>query len=176
MTTWNIDSAHTETAFSVKHMGLSNVRGNFETTSGTVTTDDEGNITAVDATIDVSSIETRNDDRDNHLKSGDFFDAENYPNIHFVSTAVSKKNDGEYTLSGNLTIKETTKPVSFNAEVSEAIDDPYGLKRRAASLSFAINRRDYGLNWSQSIANGSLVVGNTVKINIDAEFTYQPSK
>lgn len=174
MANWTIDSAHTETAFAVKHMGLSNVRGNFNTTTGTVTTDDSGKLTSIDAKVDVASIDTRNADRDNHLKSADFFDAENYPEIHFISTSITSKGEGEYAIEGSLTIKGITKPISFDAEVGEAINDPYGLKRSGASLSFAIDRRDFNLTWSQSLANGSLVVGNKVKISVDAEITQNP--
>ncbi|MDD9150047.1 MULTISPECIES: YceI family protein [unclassified Sporolactobacillus] len=175
MTNWTIDSAHTETSFSVKHMGLSNVRGNFQTTSGTVTTDDNGTITAIDAKIDAASIETRNEDRDNHLKSADFFDVEKFPEIHFVSTSVTKKDDEEYTVEGNLTIKDVTKPISFDAEVGAPVDDPYGLKRSGASLAFSFDRRDFKLTWSQALANGSLVVGNKIKVNVDVEITQNPA-
>jgi polyisoprenoid-binding protein YceI len=171
MAKWTIDSAHTETAFSVKHMGLSNVKGNFKTTSGIVTTDDSGKITAVEVTIDVASIDTRIKDRDDHLKSADFFNAEKFPEIKFVSTKVSASDDEDYEIEGTLTIKETSKPVTFEAEIGAPIDDPYGLKRGGASLSFAIDRRDFGLVWSQSLANGNLVVGNKIKINVEAEFT-----
>lgn len=174
MTNWTIDQAHTETSFAVKHMGLSNVRGNFETTTGTVTTDENGKITAIDAKIDVSSIDTRNADRDNHLKSADFFDAATFPQIHFVSTSITEKDEDEYEITGDLTIKDTTRPITFNAEVGTPVDDPFGLRRSGASLSFSIDRRDFGLNWSQSIANGSLVVGNKVKISVDAEITHKP--
>ncbi|WP_100486078.1 YceI family protein [Sporolactobacillus pectinivorans] len=175
MANWTIDTAHTETAFSVKHMGLSNVRGNFQTTKGTVTTDDSGKITAIDAIIEIGSITTRNADRDNHLKSADFFDAEEFPEIHFVSTSITNKDAEEYTIKGDLTIKGVTKSISFDAEIGEPINDPYGLKRSGASLSFSIDRRDYGLTWSQALANGNLVVGNKIKINVDAEITQNPA-
>jgi polyisoprenoid-binding protein YceI len=174
MANWTIDTAHTETSFSVKHMGLSNVRGNFDTTSGTVTTDEQGKITGIDATIDVGSIDTRNEDRDNHLKSADFFEVEKYPSIHFVATSI-KGDDEDYTITGDLTIKDVTKSITFTAEIGEPVDDPYGLKRSGASLSFSIDRREFNLNWSQSIANGSLVVGNKVKVNVDAEITQNPN-
>ncbi|MCO7176390.1 YceI family protein [Sporolactobacillus kofuensis] len=173
MTEWTIDSAHSETAFSVKHMGLSNVKGNFKTTAGTVTTDENGKVTGVNVTIDVASIDTRIKDRDDHLKSADFFDAEKFPEIKFVSTKVTASDDEDYEIEGNLTIKDTTKPITFEAEVGAPIDDPYGLKRSGASLSFAIDRRDFGLVWSQSLANGNLVVGNKIKINVEAEYTHQ---
>ncbi|MFT8871779.1 MAG: YceI family protein [Sporolactobacillus sp.] len=176
MTVWTIDTAHTETGFSVKHMGLSNVRGNFLTTTGTAATDEQGKLTAVSAEIDVASISTRNNDRDNHLKSADFFDAATYPKMAFTSTAVTAKGGDEYTIIGELTIKETTKTITFEAEVSAPVTDPYGLKRSGASLSFAIDRREYGLNWSQALANGSLVVGNKIKVNVEAEITAQPAK
>lgn len=175
MANWTIDTAHTETAFAVKHMGLSNVRGNFETTKGTVTTDESGKITAIDAIIEVGSITTRNGDRDNHLKSADFFDAEKFPEVHFVSTSVTSEDGEDYAIEGELTIKGITKPISFDAEVGAPIDDPYGLKRSGASLSFSIDRRDFGLTWSQALANGSLVVGNKIKITVDAEITQNPA-
>ncbi|RYL87548.1 YceI family protein [Sporolactobacillus sp. Y61] len=175
MSEWTIDTAHTETSFSVKHMGLSNVRGNFEVTTGTVTTDNSGKITAIDAKVDVASIDTRNADRDNHLKSADFFEAEKFPEIRFVSTSITSKDEDEYTITGDLSIKGITKSVTFDAEVGTPIDDPYGLKRSGAGLSFSIDRRDFGLTWSQALANGSLVVGNKIKINIDAEITQNPA-
>lgn len=171
MTNWAIDTAHTETAFAVRHMGLSNVKGNFQTTEGTIVLDENNNLASIDASIDAASIDTRNADRDNHLKSADFFDAEKFPKIHFVSTSVSKKGEGEYAVSGDLTVKNITKPISFTAEVGGIVDDPYGLKRSGASVEFSIDRRDFDLTWSQSLANGSLVVGNKVKISIEAEIT-----
>lgn len=174
MTEWTIDSGHTETSFSVKHMGLSNVRGNFETTTGTATTDDQGKLIAVSATIDTATIDTRNGDRDAHLKSADFFNVEKYPTITFTSTSVKTKDDDEYTIKGDLTIKDTTRPISFDAEIGAAVDDPYGLKRSGASLAFSFDRRDFGLTWSQALANGSLVVGNKIKVNVDVEITANP--
>ncbi|MFT8708116.1 MAG: YceI family protein [Sporolactobacillus sp.] len=171
MTNWTIDTAHTETSFSVKHMGLSNVRGNFETTTGSAVTDADGKLTEVSATIEVASIDTRNEDRDNHLKSADFFDADKFPTITFKSTSITAKDDEDYAITGDLTIKGSTRSITFDAEVAAPIDDPYGLKRSGASLAFSIDRRDFGLNWSQALANGSLVVGNKIKISVDAEIT-----
>jgi len=171
MTNWVLDTAHTETAFSVRHMGLANVKGNFQTTEGTVALDENNNLVSIDAAIDVASVDTRNADRDNHLRSADFFDAEKFPKIHFVSTSVSKSGEGEYTVKGDLTVKAVTKPISFTAELGGVIDDPYGLKRSGASVEFSIDRRDFDLTWSQALANGSLVVGNKVKISIEAEIT-----
>jgi polyisoprenoid-binding protein YceI len=167
--TWNLDSAHSHASFTVRHLVISNVRGEFGKTSGTVTLDDKDvTRSKVSATIDVSTIDTREPKRDAHLKSPDFFDVEKFPTITFESTKVEKAGDG-LKVTGNLTMKGVTKPVVLTVEgPTPEIKDPYGNTRRGISASASINRQDWGVSWGKVIEAGP-VVGDTVKIEIEAE-------
>jgi polyisoprenoid-binding protein YceI len=168
--TWNIDPAHTQSMFTARHMIISNVKGQFQKTTGTVVLD-EGDITksSVEATIDVNSIDTRVEQRDGHLKSPDFFDAAKYPTITFKSTKVEKAGAGKLKVTGNLTIKATTKPVVLEVEGPSApVKDPGGNLRRGLTATTTINRFDYGLEWNKLVEAGP-VVGKDIKIEIEAE-------
>jgi polyisoprenoid-binding protein YceI len=167
--TWNIDPAHTQSNFSIRHLVISNVRGEFRNTTGAVKLD-EANLGAssVEAVIDAKSIHTREDKRDAHLKSPDFFDVEKYPNITFKSSKVEKAGDG-YKVTGDLTMHGVTKSVVLDVSaLTPEIKDPWGNTRRGLSAKTTLNRRDYGLNWSKMIEAGP-VVGDEVKIEIEAE-------
>jgi polyisoprenoid-binding protein YceI len=175
--TWNIDTAHAQTGFSVKHLVISTVKGEFGKTTGTVTLDDK-DITksSVEATIDVSTINTRIPDRDGHLKSPDFFDVAKYPTITFKSTKVEKAGDG-LKVTGNLTVKGVTKPVTLDVVGPTAeIKGMRGEIRRGLTARTRINRQEFGLTWSKLVEAGP-VVGDEVSIEIDAELVKaQPSK
>ena len=176
-TTWNIDPAHTQSIFTVRHMVISSVKGQFERTAGTVTLDDK-DITrsSVDATIDAASINTRVENRDNDLRSATFFDVRKYPTITFKSTKVEKAGEGKLKVAGNLTMHGVTKPVVLEVEGPTApIKDPGGHLRRGLSASTTINRKDFGLQYNKMIEAGP-VVGDEVKIEIEAELVAATGK
>lgn len=167
---WNIDTAHTQSGFSVKHLVISSVKGDFGKTAGIVNLDDaDVTKSTVEATIDVSSINTRIADRDTHLKSPDFFDAAKFPTISFKSTKVEKAGDGKLKVTGDLTMKGVTKAVTLDVSGPTAeIKDPWGNTRRGLQARGKINRQDFGLTWSKVVEAGP-VVGDEVSIEIDAE-------
>ena len=171
--TWTVDPAHTDVAFSVRHMGLSTVRGRFEQVAGTVETGVDGAPTAVRIEIETASINTGTKDRDAHLRSGDFFDAEAHPSITFVSTRVTDRGGERFEVEGDLTMHGVTKPVVLDAEIGEAITDPWGLPRRAATASAKLNRKEWGLTWNQILEAGALLVAEEVKLSIDVQVTRQ---
>ena len=170
--TWNIDPAHTTAEFKVKHMMIANVKGHFTKVSG-VLTRDEGNPanSHVEATIEAGSIHTRDDQRDTHLKSADFFDVENFPALYFKSTSVSPVGDGELAVDGDLTIRGVTRKVRFAVEgPTPPAKDPWGNTRIAVSATTKINRKDFGLTWNAALETGGILVGEDVTITLEAEF------
>jgi polyisoprenoid-binding protein YceI len=169
--TWQIDPAHTNVQFTVRHLMISNVKGEFQETTGTITTD-PANLTAssIDATIDASSINTRVDMRDGHLKSPDFLDVAKYPNITFKSTKIEADGPGKWKVTGDLTLHGVTKPVVLAVEATGTpIKDPTGNTRAGASATTKIDRRDYGLTWNKALEAGGVVVGDEIAISIDLD-------
>lgn len=166
--TWNIDASHTSLEFAVKHMAISTVRGRLKATGGTVTTHDDGTLEAVEATLDASSIETGEAQRDGHLKSPDFLHTEAHPTITFKSTHIEKKGD-EYAVTGDLTIRGETKPVTLTVETVAPIKDPWGMLRTAASGTTKLSRKEWGLTWNQVLELGALLVGDEVKVSLDVQ-------
>ncbi|MGA3090259.1 MAG: YceI family protein [Terriglobales bacterium] len=167
---WNIDPAHSTAQFTVRHLGISNVTGSFTKVSGTVSVNDK-DITQsqVSASIDVNSIDTRVDMRDKDLKSPHFFDVEKYPTIEFHSKRITN-NGGKLQLIGDLTMHGTTHEVTLDLEgPTPEIDDPWGNSRRGISATTTINRKDFGLLYNNLLKSGEAAVGDTVKIQIDAE-------
>lgn len=172
VTTWNIDPAHSVAEFKVKHMMISNVKGAFPKVSG-VLTFDEGDVSksSVEATIDVASIVTRDEQRDGHLKSPDFFDVEKYPTMTFKSTKVTATGAGEGTVEGDLTIRDVTKKVVFAVEGPTAPGkDPWGNTRIGVSATTKISRKDFGLVWNAALETGGVLVGDEVTITLDVQF------
>ncbi|HKM99835.1 MAG TPA: YceI family protein [Candidatus Binataceae bacterium] len=169
--TWNIDPAHTSVEFSVRHMMISNVKGQFEKTSGTITSEGtDPSSVQVNAVIDASSIDTRVDKRDGHLKSPDFLDVAKYPTVTFKSTKVEAAGDGKWKLSGDLTLHGVTRPVTLDVEgPTPPIKDPFGKTRVGASATTKINRKDFGLTWNKALEAGGVLVGDEVSISIDVE-------
>ncbi|MCA9838807.1 MAG: YceI family protein [Trueperaceae bacterium] len=165
---WNIDASHSSVDFKVRHMGISSVKGSFDSFTGTVEMEGE-ELKGVKVTIDPSSISTKDAQRDGHLKSADFFDVENHPEIIFESSDVQKLSDDTYKVKGTLTMRGETKPVEFKAELGESIKDPWGMTRAAASVSGKLNRKDWGLNWNQVLEAGSLLVSEEVQFNFDVQ-------
>jgi polyisoprenoid-binding protein YceI len=170
-TSWNIDPAHTTAEFKVRHMMITNVKGQFSAVTGVVEIDpDEVANSRVEVSIDASSISTRDAQRDAHLKSPDFFDVEKFPTLSFVSTRVTRKDDGELAVEGNLTIHGVTRKVVFEVEgPSQPAKDPWGNVRIGWSASTKINRKDFGLNWNAALEAGGLLVGDQVTITLDAQ-------
>lgn len=166
---WNLDTAHTGIDFRVRHMGLATVRGSLQAKGGIVETDDAGKLVSIEATIDANSISTNEAQRDGHLKSADFLDAANHPEIKFVSTKIQSTGTNEYRIEGDLTIRGITKPVVLEAETAAPIKDPWGLTRTAASASGALNRKDWNLTWNQVLELGALLVGEEVRFTLDVE-------
>lgn len=171
MSTWKIDAAHSEVQFKVKHMVISTVTGHFKTFDAGLESDkDDFSDARIQFTIDTGSIDTGNEQRDNHLRSDDFFNAEKYPQMKFVSTSFTPNGDGEYTLKGNLTIRDVTKEVSLEVEYGGTITDPWGATRAGFEVSGKINRQEFGLKWSAVTEAGGLVVSDDVKLHINVEF------
>jgi polyisoprenoid-binding protein YceI len=169
--TWQIDPSHTAAQFSVKHLAISTVRGGFSNVKGTVVFDDKDvSKSSVDVTIDVSTVDTREPNRDKDLKSDKFFDAAQFPTMSFKSTKVEQASAGKLKITGNLTIRGVTKEVVLDVEGPTApVKDPWGNQRSAINATTKINRQDFGVKWNATMDNGGVVVGDEVSINIDAE-------
>ena len=165
---WNIDAVHSQATFSVKHMMISTVRGQFNVLSGKLEIDEAHPENSwVEAEVDVASINTRDPKRDGHLVSADFFDAAQYPKITFKSTKVEPTGKDEYRVTGDLTIHGVTKQETFHAEYSGQLKDLYGMQRSGFSVKGSINRKDFGLNWNVALESGGVLVGDKVNIEID---------
>jgi polyisoprenoid-binding protein YceI len=169
--TWKIDKAHSGAEFKVKHMMISNVKGHFSGIDGVLTLDqDDVTKSHVAATIDAASITTRDEQRDAHLKSADFFDVEKFPTLSFTSTEVNRANGG-LTVSGELTIHGVTRPVVFTVEgPTAAAKDPWGNTRIGLTATTKINRKDFGLSWNAVLETGGILVGDDVTITLDVQF------
>lgn len=173
--TWSIDAAHSQAAFSVKHLVISTVRGEFGKTTGTVTLDEaDPTRSRVEATIDATTINTRIPDRDAHLRSPDFFDVAKYPTITFRSTRVAKAKDG-LEVTGDLTLHGVTRPVTLQVSTSPEVKGMGGETRRAFAATARINRQDFGLKWSKAVEAGP-VVGDEVAIAIEVEAVKDQAK
>jgi polyisoprenoid-binding protein YceI len=173
-TKWSIDPTHSEIGFKVKHMMFSNVSGKFDAFDATAETEGDNFENAnirFSATID--SINTGNSDRDNHLKSGDFFDAAQYPKLEFASTAFKKTNDGNFELQGHLSLHGETKPVTLNVEYGGTGKDPWGNTKSGFTLSGAFNRKDFGLTWNAALEAGGVLVSEEVRLYADAQLVKQ---
>lgn len=166
---WNLDTMHTGIDFKVRHMGISSVRGSLKATGGTVETDAAGHPTKIEAVVDASSIATGEAQRDGHLRSPDFLHAEAHPEIKFVSSKIEHLGGEKYRINGDLTIRDLTKPVVLQAEVTSPIKDPYGNTRIAAEATGELNRKDWNLTWNQVLELGALLVGEEVKFNLEVE-------
>jgi polyisoprenoid-binding protein YceI len=169
-TKWGIDASHSEVQFKVKHLVISTVTGFFRKFSGTVESETEDFDGAkVNFTLDTASIDTNVSDRDAHLKSPDFFAADQYPNIEFKNGVLSKVDGSEYKLKGQLTIRSTTKPVELTVEYGGTANDPWGNTRAGFEINGKINRKDFGLNWGAVTEAGGVVVADDVKLHINVE-------
>jgi polyisoprenoid-binding protein YceI len=171
-TTWNIDPAHSAAEFKVKHMMISNVKGQFAKVTGTLTLDESDlSRSRVEALIESASLETRDAQRDAHLKSADFFHVEKFPSLSFQSTRISLVRDGELAIEGDLTIRDVTRKVVFSAEgPTPPAKDPWGNTRVGVSATTRISRKDFGLTWNAALESGGLLVGDEVTITLDVQF------
>ncbi len=173
-TLWKIDPTHSEVQFKVKHLVISTVTGSFGTFDGQIEAEGENFENAkASFTADIDSISTNNKDRDAHLKSDDFFSAEKYPQLKFESTRFEKTGDGEYKVTGNMTIRDITKEVTLDVVHGGTVGDPYGQTKSGFEINGAINRKDFGLTWSAVTEAGNVVVGDQVKLLLNVQFTQQ---
>jgi len=174
--TYAIDPAHSSVHFSVRHLMISKVRGTFDKLSGTIALPAAGNIPiSITVTVDSTSVNTREPQRDAHLRSADFLDVENHPALSFVSTSVTPKGGDDFVVTGQLEIHGTKREVTLNASVSGAGKDPWGNDRVAYEGSTKISRKDFGLTWNQALETGGVAVGDDVEITIDAEAIPAPA-
>jgi polyisoprenoid-binding protein YceI len=175
-TTYQIDPRHSSAGFGVTHLMISTVRGEFHGVTGNVVVDDTDiSKSTVNVTIDATSVDTREPDRDKHLKSEAFFDVGKYPTITFQSTKVERNADGTLKVTGDLTIRGVTKTAVLTATLPKApIKDPWGLQRTAVSASTRINRQDFGVAWNQKLDSGGVVVGDEVNVTLDVEMIIPP--
>jgi polyisoprenoid-binding protein YceI len=172
--TWAIDPVHSEVGFTIRHFGVSKVRGRFDKFEGTIVTAEDPSASSVNASIDVTSINTNQEQRDAHIRSGDFFDAENHPTITFVSTGI-KQDGGEYVLEGDLTIRGNTKPVRLALELNGIGPDPYGGTRVGFSATGEINRHDFGVSFNGPIPGvpGGVILSDKVTLSLEIEGALQ---
>jgi polyisoprenoid-binding protein YceI len=170
-TTWSLDQAHSTVEFTVRHMVVATFSGKFTSFDAEIQFDEVRPETAsVSATVDVASIETGNEQRNGHLRSDDFFNAEQYPQMTFTSTRIVR-DGGEFKIHGDLTIRDVTKPVVFEAEYGGQVIDPWGNARLGIVAETTINRREFGLNWNGLIESGGAIVADKVKIKLHVEAT-----
>jgi len=172
-TKWALDAAHSELGFKIKHLMISSVSGRFNSFDVTADTgaDDFSN-SSISATIDVASIFTNNEQRDGHLRTGDFFEIEKYPNISFKSTSVKKEGD-DLEITGDLTMKDVTKPVTLKVEFSGITKDPYGNVKAGFSFAGKLNRKDWGINFNAALETGGVMLGEEVKYEGEIQLVKQ---
>ncbi|MDB5153034.1 MAG: YceI family protein [Mucilaginibacter sp.] len=173
-TKWAIDPMHSEVQFKVKHLVISTVSGFFRSFEGSVESENEDfDGASIEFSIDINSVDTNQTQRDEHLKSPDFFDAAKYPHIKFKSTSFKKTGDDEYELKGDLTIRDVTKPISLYAEFGGSAADAYGNIKAGFEITGKINRKEFGLTWEGVTEAGSIVVGEDIKLTINAQLVKQ---
>lgn len=171
---WILDTVHSHVGFSVKHAMVSTVRGQFKSYRGELNIDPQDfTRSTFQGEIDVASIDTNNADRDNHLRTNDFFDATNHPKITFKSTGITSKGDGEYAVTGDLTIRGVTKPISLNVEFSGTAKNPYGKTVSGFSARGEINRKDFGVSFNALLETGGVIVSDKVKLELDIEAVHE---
>lgn len=172
---WSIDNSHSEITFTVRHMMISNVRGHFEKFTGTVDfNEQEPARSSVNVQIETASINTKEPNRDAHLRSGDFFEAEKYPTMNFESTRVEPQGPNAGKIYGNLTIRDVTRPVVLDVEYSGMARSPWGTTSAGFTATTTINRKDWNLTWNKALETGGMLVGEEIKINIELEVVKQP--
>ena len=173
-TKWVIDPSHSEISFKVKHLMISNVKGVFREFSATVYTGADGSLTPeVEFSMNPASVDTTDPNRDGHLKSADFFDAEKFPKISFKGTGLEKKSESEYVLAGDLEIKGISKQVKLNVEFGGIMKDPWGNEKAGYTLEGKINRKDWELNWNAALETGGVLVSDEVRLSCEVQLLKQ---
>lgn len=167
--TWNLDISHTEIGFVVRHAGISKVRGQFTEADATLVVGESLATSSVEATVKTASFDSNDDNRDGHVKSADFFDVEQFPHMTFKANQV-QGSPQEFKLGGELTIKDTTKPVTFDVEFGGMAVDPFGSTRAGFSATSQISRKEFGITWNAALEAGGVLVGDKVTITVDAAF------
>ncbi|MEZ3156336.1 YceI family protein [Microbacterium sp. BWR-S6Y] len=170
--TWVLDPAHSEVTFSVRHMMISKVRGTFGVKSATIVAPENPLEATVEASVDVTSVDTKDEGRDQHLRSAEFFDAEAYPTLDFRSTGV-RVEDGDFLVDGDLTIRGITKPATFSLDFGGFGTDPWGNYKAGATAKTVVNREDFGLTWNAALETGGVLVGKDVTIELDLQLSLQ---
>jgi polyisoprenoid-binding protein YceI len=172
ITAWKLDPAHSNADFKVKHMMIAHVKGTFSGLSGDLTLHEPDHaLTKVDASIDVSTVNTGDAQRDGHLKGAEFFEVDKFPTMSFKSTKVVPEGDGDFTVTGDLTLHGVTKSATFKVEgLSAPAKDPWGNQRIGLSATAKINRKDFGLSWNTALETGGVLVGEDVTINLEVQF------
>jgi polyisoprenoid-binding protein YceI len=171
--TWKLDPTHSELSFSVRHLAISKVKGKFETFDATLVTAEDLADTTLDATIDIASVNTNQKDRDNHLRTSDFFLVDEHPTATFTSTKFDIDGD-DFTVTGDLTLRGVTKSVVLKGEFGGVITDGYGQTKAGASATTKINRHDFGVSWNATLEAGGLTLADDVTLNFDLQFVLQP--
>ncbi|MEO8288518.1 MAG: YceI family protein [Chloroflexota bacterium] len=174
VTTWAFDPSHTTVEFSAKHLMVTTVKGHFGPVTGTIQLD-ESDVTksVIDATIDVAGLHSRDEKRDGHLRSADFFDAEKYPTATFKSTRIESKGGDDYVVYGDLTVRDVTSEIALNATFDGKATTPWGAEVVAFHATGKLNRKDFGLTWNVALEKGGMLVGDNINISIDVEATKQ---
>ena len=174
--TYVLDESHSHVGFVARHMVVAKTRGRFASFRGTVEIAEHPLESSVELEIDTASIDSRDERRDEHLRSPDFFDAERYPTIRYRSTSVAPGDNGQFLVEGELTVRDVTRPLQLVVDFLGAVADPWGNQRAGFSASAVVNREDFGLTWNQALEGGGVLVGKTVTIEIEAEAVLQPSE
>lgn len=173
-TKWALDPTHSEIGFKVKHLMFTNVSGNFKTFTATAETDGDNFENAkIEFSADTDSITTHNEQRDQHLKSADFFDVASFPKLSFTSTKLAGKGEGEYELTGSLTLHGVTNTVELNVEFGGIVKDPWGNIKAGFSINGKLNRKDFGLNWNAALETGGVMVSEEVRIHAEIQLVKQ---
>ena len=168
--TWTLDPAHTEVAFSVRHAGISKVRGVFSDVSGELNVAEDASQSNGQVVVGMNSVDTKNETRDNHVRSAEFFDVENHPQMTYKITGL-ELNDGEGTVTGELTLRGVTKPVKLDAEFNGVAVDAFGVTRAGFTASTSISRKEFNVTWNAALEAGGVMVSDKVRIDLDVEFT-----
>ncbi|HZG57016.1 YceI family protein [Paenibacillus sp.] len=174
LSTWALDPTHSSVSFTIKHMMFSKVRGSFKNFDASIQADPSDLTTAqISFSVDLASVDTNNADRDNHLRTADFFDVENHPKLTFVAKTIAKSGDGEYDVTGDLTLHGVTRSETFKVEFGGEGKDPWGNVKAAFQAAGTIKRSDYGLTWNAALEAGGFLVGDDVKVEIEIQAAKQ---
>jgi polyisoprenoid-binding protein YceI len=171
--TWKLDPTHSEIAFTVRHLAISKVRGTFGTFDATIVTAEDPAESTIEAVIDVASVDTNNADRDNHLRTGDFFLIEEHPTMTFRAKGLPAVDGDDFEIQGELTLRGVTKPVTLKGEFGGIATDPWGNTKAAASATTKINRHDFGVSWNAALEAGGFMLGDDVTITMDLQVALQ---